>query len=294
MLQKNRPAHNLCSDQSGGPMNNREETIIVTDGTTLYLRRYEAPDPRGEIVLIHGFGEHSGRYEPLITHLLDHHYSVTAYDHRGHGKSAGLYGHVNRFSDYEDDLDIVITSIQKSSQPKKLFLVAHSMGGLVALGYLTRPRSGISGAVISAPLVAIAAKVPASKLLIAKMSAKLFPRLRMQNEINPAVLSRDGEIGRAYAADPLVGKMVSTRWFVEAVGAMEEVKRKASHITLPILVMHGTEDKLANCQMTAERFNEIASIDKTLKIYQGYYHELFNEPEKQEVYERVTAWLEAH
>ncbi len=275
-------------------MNYREETVTVTDGTKLYSRRYEASNPRGEIVLVHGFGEHCGRYEAIITHLLGHNYSVTAYDHRGHGKSAGLYGHVDWFTDYEDDLEAMVTSIQKQVQPKKLFIVAHSMGGLVTLKFLTKPRTGIAGAVISAPLVAIAAKVPTSKLLIAKVSAKLFPRLRMQNEINPAVLSRDKEIGRAYAADPLVGNMVSTRWFVEAVGAMENLQRDASQITLPILVMHGTQDKLANCDVTAKLFGEIASTDKTLKIYEGYYHELFNEPEKQEIYERVTVWLDSH
>ncbi len=273
-------------------MDYKEDTLTASDGTTLYLRRYETSSPRGEIIIVHGFGEHCGRYEALIAHLLAHHYSVTAYDHRGHGKSAGLYGHVDWFTDYEDDLELLVGAVQKQYHPNKLFIIGHSMGGLVALRFLTKPRAGISGAVISAPLVAIAAKVPTSKLLIAKVSAKLFPRLRMQNEINPAVLSRDQEIGRAYAADPLVGKMVSTRWFAEAVGAMDELARTASQINLPILVMHGTADKLADCETTRRVFKAMASADKTLEIYEGYYHELFNEPEKQEIYDRVTTWLE--
>lgn len=274
-------------------MDDKAERLTAADGTQIYWRRYPALSPRGEIVIIHGFGEHSGRYEALIKHLIGHNYSVTAYDHRGHGKSAGLYGHVDRFTDYEDDLELIVTSVQNRYQPKKLFLVGHSMGGLVALRYLTKPRAGISGAVISAPLVAIAAKVPTSKLLIAKVGAKLFPRLRMPNEINPAVLSRDAEIGRAYGADPLVGKLVSTRWFVEAVSAMDELMRNASQITLPVLVMHGTQDRLANCEATESLFQKMAADDKALKIYEGYYHELFNEPEKQEIYERVTAWLDS-
>jgi alpha-beta hydrolase superfamily lysophospholipase len=275
-------------------MADQEESVPASDGTALYTRRYETADARGEIILVHGFGEHSGRYQAIIDHLLGHNYSVTAYDHRGHGKSEGLYGHVDRFADYEDDLELLVSAIQSKHRPQRLFLVAHSMGGLVALRFLTRPREGITGAVISAPLVAIAAKVPAGKLLIAKVSGKLSPRMRMKNEINPAVLSRDAEVGRAYAADPLVGKLVSARWFVEAVSAMDELQHNASQITLPVLIMHGTEDRLANCEATRTLFKEIASTDKTLRIYEGYYHELFNEPEKQEVYNRVTAWLDAH
>jgi alpha-beta hydrolase superfamily lysophospholipase len=270
----------------------KEETLKTPDGTTLYAKIYGREKPRGGIVLIHGFGEHSGRYEALIRHLLDKGYAVQAYDHRGHGKSAGLYGHIDRFGQYEEDLDFVVSTSGARLGTDKLFLIGHSMGGLVALRYLTTARHRIEGAVISAPLIEIAAKVPPHKLLLARASAALFPRLRMKNEIDPMVLSRDAEIGRAYAADPLVGKMVSTRWFLEALGAMEELRRQAAQITLPVFVMHGTEDRLANVEATKRLFETLASGDKELKIYEGYYHELFNEPEKQEIYERLTDWLD--
>jgi alpha-beta hydrolase superfamily lysophospholipase len=150
----------------------------------------------------------------------------------------------------------------------------------------------VTGTVISAPLVAIAAKVPAHKRLIANLGATLAPRLRLANEINPMVLSRDQEVGRAYAADSLVGKRVSTRWFAEALKAMEEVKARAGKIQTPLFMMHGSEDKLASCEATKHLFQRLASPDKELKIYEGFYHELFNEPEKQEVYKRVTDWLD--
>jgi len=273
-------------------MNYKEGSLSTPDGTLLYSRLYENQNARGHILLVHGFGEHSGRYEALIAHLLGKGYSVTTYDQRGHGKSAGLYGHVDRFTQYEEDLEFMVSMVCAHSQPNKLFLVAHSMGGLVALRYLTKQREAVMGVAISAPLVEIATKVPAHKRFIAKVSAALAPRLRMKNEINPAVLSRDAEIGRAYTADPLVGKMVSTRWFAEALKAMDEVKRNAPQISLPVLVMHGTEDKLANVEATKNLFANIGSTDKRLKVYEGYYHELFNEPEKQEVFERVTDWLE--
>ena len=235
-------------------MTSKEEIVTTPDGINLYSRFYEPEKPQGAVVIVHGFGEHSGRYEALIQHLLNKNYAVTAYDHRGHGKSAGLYGHIDRFSQYEEDLGFIVANARARNGAKNLFIIGHSMGGLVALRYLTKLREGITGAVISAPLIAIAAKVPAHKLLIAKVSATLFPRLRMKNEINPAVLSRDGEIGRAYAADPLVGKMVSTRWFTEAINAMDELKHAALQISAPLLVMHGTEDKLANVEATKNLF----------------------------------------
>ncbi len=278
--------------ESESRMNYKEGSLTTPDGTQLYSRVYEYEKARGDILIVHGFGEHSGRYETLITHLLSKGYSVTTYDQCGHGKSAGLYGHIDRFVQYENDLDYVLSLVRARNESKKLFIIGHSMGGLIVLRYLTKQPEGITGAVISAPLVAIATKVPAHKLLIAKVSAALFPRLRMTNEINPAVLSRDAEIGRAYAADPLVGKMISTRWFVEAIKAMDELQKKAAQITLPVLVMHGTEDKLANVSATENLFANLGSADKRLKIFEGYYHELFNEPEKQEIYERVTDWLE--
>lgn len=272
-----------------------EDQVKAFDGLRLYLRRSEAEGARGEVIIIHGFGEHCGRYGPLTDHLVRNGYSVTAYDQRGHGQSEGLPGHVERFIDYEDDLDKVISLAQSRSDAPRLFLIGHSMGGLVTLRYLAQHSSDvIAGAVISAPLLALAVEAPAYKLLIARVSARLAPRMRMDNEIDPMVLSRDPGVGRAYADDPLVHHLVSARWFAEATRAMEEVKEQANRITLPILVMHGTADRLANNQATKAFFEKIASDDKELILYKDYYHELFNEPEKEEIYKRVTDWLDAH
>jgi alpha-beta hydrolase superfamily lysophospholipase len=268
-----------------------EETVTATDGLRLYLRRNEVANPRGEVLISHGFGEHSGRYDALIEHLSNHNYSATAYDHRGHGLSDGLPGHVESFDEYDQDLRKMVESIRERSKPESLFLIAHSMGGLIALRYLARTNGKIDGAVISAPLIEVAVPVPAHKLMIARVGARMAPRMRLDNEINPAVLSRDPEVGRAYAADPLVNRKVSTKWFAEATRAMGEVARWAPQIKTPILVMHGTEDRLASVDATKRLFEKIGASDKELVIYPGFYHELFNEPEKQEVYDRVTEWM---
>ncbi len=269
-----------------------EETVTATDGLRLYLRRHVISNARGEILITHGFGEHSGRYGALTDHLLNHNYSVTAYDHRGHGLSDGLPGHVESFAEYDEDLEKMINSVRARSQVTSLFLIGHSMGGLIALRYAARKGGTINGTIVSAPLIEVAVPVPAHKLMIARVGARMAPRMRLDNEINPSNLSRDPDVGRAYAADPLVNRKVSAKWFAEATQAMHEVAEWAARITTPLLVMHGSEDRLASVEATKRLFDRAGSSDKELVIYPGFYHELFNEPEKQEVYERVTDWLE--
>ena len=268
-----------------------EETVTAPDGLRLYLRRTEAANARGEILISHGFGEHCGRYGALTDHLVSHNYSVTAYDHRGHGLSDGLPGHVESFNEYDDDLTKVVTVLRSRTDARPIFLIGHSMGGLVALRHLETKSGVVSGAIISAPLIEVAVAVPAHKLMIARVGARMSPRFRLDNEINPANLSRDPEVGRLYAADPLVNRKVSAKWFSEASRAMHEVAERANQINTPLLVMHGTEDRLASVDATRRLFERIGAPDKELIIYPGFYHELFNEPEKQEIFSRVTEWL---
>ncbi|HLF84304.1 MAG TPA: lysophospholipase, partial [Blastocatellia bacterium] len=191
----------------------------------------------------------------------------------------------------DEDLAKIITSVRSRSGANPLFLIGHSMGGLIALRYAARKSGMLTGAVISAPLIEVAVPVPAHKLMIARVGARMNPRWRLSNEINPANLSRDPEVGRAYAADPLVNRKVSAKWFAETTRAMEEVAEWGPRITTPMLVMHGTEDRLASVDAAQRMFELIKSPDKELVIYPGFYHELFNEPEKQTVFERVTDWL---
>ena len=270
-----------------------EETVNAADGLRLYVRRHAVEHARGEVIVVHGFGEHSGRYGALTDHLVRKLYSVTAYDHRGHGLSDGLPGHVDRFDEYEDDLDRVVSSVRARSQDRNLILIGHSMGGLVSLRYLAREKTGIAAGVISAPLIELAVHAPAHKLMIARVGARVAPRMRLGNEIDPAVLSRDPSVGAAYAADPLVNRVVSPRWFTEATRAMDEVKQWAPRITAPLLLLHGTEDKLASVDASRRLFEHLGATDKQLGIYQGYYHELFNEPEKESIFDRVSHWLDA-
>ena len=270
-----------------------EESLTGQDGVRLYVRKHEVNNACAEVVLVHGFGEHSGRYGPITAHLVERSYSVTAYDQRGHGQSEGLPGHIERFSDYQDDLRSVVAAVRARSGSRRIFIIAHSMGGLVALRFLEHDQDAIAGAVLSAPLLGVAVKVPTHRVMIARVGARLAPRLRLDNEIDPAVLSRDPAVGDAYASDPLVHHLVSPRWFAEAQLTMEVATLSAPEIRIPLLVMHGTDDRLASVDATTRVFERLGSTDKQLEIYKGFYHELFNEPEKQEIYNTVSDWLDA-
>src|SRR5215471_15152970 len=271
----------------------RDGILELQGGGRLHSWRREAQSPNAQVVLVHGFGEHSGRYNDVTEFLCGRGFSVQAFDLRGHGKSSGLPGHVDRFTDYEDDLRLAVESA-RGHATSPLFLIGHSMGGLITLRYLAGRPPNISGAVISAPLLGFAVRIPKLKLAIGRASGLIAPKMRMANEIDPTHLSRDPEVGRAYAEDPLVRRVVSARWFSEATRAMRAMPAAVPRIQAPILILHGTEDKLAAVDATRAVFDRIGSRDKQLKIYPGFYHELFNEPDKQDVFQTVGDWLSAH
>src|SRR5262249_14748641 len=143
-------------------------------------------------------------------------------------------------------------------------------------------------------LLGFAVRIPRLKLAVGRASGLIVPRMRLANEINPGHLSRDPEGGRAYAEDLLVRRVVSARWFSEATRAMRSMPEEVPRIQVPVLMLHGTEDKVASVDATRDVFDRIGSRDKELKLYPGLYHELFNEPEKQDIFQTVGGWLSGH
>jgi alpha-beta hydrolase superfamily lysophospholipase len=272
-------------------LQSNDESLSTSDGLRLFTRRYASTNPTVEIILVHGFGEHSGRYRELIEHLNAQTYPVTVYDHRGHGRSEGLKGHVERFGDYVEDLDLIVSRVRAEDSSRRLFIIGHSMGGLIALCHASAHADRVDGMVISAPLLAVAAPIPPGKLMVGRLAARWMPRLRLHNGLDPSNLSRSPEVAPAYVADPLVNFRVSARWFAEATSAMAEVMEAAAHIKLPMLILQGGGDRIASPGATAQFVRRLGSSDKEFGLYPGLYHELFNEPERKEIYDRVSRWL---
>lgn len=248
------------------------------------------------VMLVHGFGEHAGRYGNLYDWFLPKSYEFYAPDMRGHGLSEGKKGHVDKFSDYIDDLEVLRKKID-SERPSKCdlkggnILIGHSMGGLIALRYALDHPEGLSAVVVSGPLLKLAIPVPAWKESMGRFMSKILPKFSMPNELDPNLLSHDPQVAPKYENDPLVNHMVSSRWFTEATAAMDDVLKRAGNMKMPILVMHGSDDQLCNPEGSKAFFEKCGSEDKTLKIYPGFYHEIFNELGYKQVMGDVEAWL---
>lgn len=261
----------------------------------LYTRSWlPEADARAAIILVHGLGEHSGRYEYFARHCMERGIAVHALDHHGHGKSDGQPGFVERFSVYLDGVRALLEQTQSQHPGLPLFLAGHSMGGLIAAAFLEEAQSDFRACVLSGPALVTDAAPPAIVLAIVRLIAWLAPTAPLLG-LHPTDVSRDPEVVRAYLSDPLVhhGKL-SARLIVEMSSAMKRALASAPAVELPLLIMHGGCDKLTSTAGSREYYEHAASADKTLKIYPELYHEIFNEPEKDAVLADMTNWLEKY
>lgn len=270
------------------------------DGTTLFTRAWLPDRPRGVIVLQHGLGEHTERYDYVGRFLTSYGYAVHAMDSRGHGKTGERHkdlGYFARLDTLVADLDGYIQSVfdlYPDSDIGKPFLIGHSMGGLVALVYAIRHQASLRGLVVSAPALDAGESIPGAMIQVVKVVGNILPRLGMV-ALDSGTLSRDPAVVAAYVADPLVWHgRVPARVASELIGGARFATANAGAITLPCLVMHGAADRLVNPKGTPAIFETITSADKTLKLWPGLYHEIFNEPEKDTVLAEVIGWVQRH
>jgi len=286
----------------------RGETTVSPNGIDLYLRWVKAPKPKGAVLLVHGVGEHGGRYEHLERALTSAGWSFYTYDHRGHGRSKGRRVHVERFDDYVDDLQKVFDEVKSlhgaggtpgvapaGAKRGPVFVIGHSMGGLVVATWATLRKPAAWGVVIDSPPFKLAVQVPAVKIAAAKVLSKIVPQLALANEVDPKLLSRDPSVAKAYLMDPLVERKATVRWGDEFLRAIDRVNARAHELDIPYLMMHGDCDGICSHEGTKEFHSKTASADKTLKIYPGCFHELHNEAseDREKVFADLLAWLDA-
>ncbi|MGD0950737.1 MAG: lysophospholipase [Candidatus Binatia bacterium] len=239
-------------------------------------------------------GEHSGRYMNVVNHFVPLGYAVYGLDHIGHGKSEGMREVVERFDDYTDTLTIYCNMVKGWQTGKPVFLLAHSMGGLIATYYLLDHQADFRGAVISAPAIKVSASISQAAITMGKILSVLAPKAGvLALDVNG--ISRDSEVVKAYVNDPLVfhGK-TPARQAAELVKTMLRVTAGVDKITLPFIVVQGGQDKLVNPAGAQMLYDKASSKDKTIRVYDGLYHEVFNEPERSRVLKDVETWLAAH
>ena len=265
------------------------------DGTTFYIRGWE-PDgkPKAVVVLLHGLGEHVGRYAHVGEALSAAGYVLVGFDLRGHGKSNGIRGHF-------PSLDVVMQDVQgffnflpdRYSEDLPRFLYGHSLGGLLAFAYASKYGTGLSGVIATGPGLRTALQEQKVKVMLAKVLGTLAPTLLMPSGLEVTALSRDPNIVTAYVNDPLVHDRASMGFGKTALATIDVVFEQASRFPVPLLIMYGSADKITY-PSGGEDFARRVPGDVTLKIWGGLYHEIHNEPEQAEVFQFMIKWLDDH
>jgi len=269
--------------------------LIAFDGTRLFRRSYKpAGSARAVILSIHGLAEHSGRYEHVAEFLTGAGYIFEIFDLRGHGYSAGARAYINSFEDYVRDLDSMLAVVQHDYANQPIFLFGHSLGGTIAVLYVLVRRPQLAGLILSAPELKISASISPFLLKLAPLIGKLFPKLPTV-VLDKNAISRDLTVVQKYDEDPLnYRKGIPARTGAELNRIIAEIQSQMEKLDLPLLILHGMVDNLADIRGSQMLFEQARSVDKTFRKYPEFYHEILNDPEKLRVLTDIRDWLNDH
>ncbi|MDL9938454.1 alpha/beta hydrolase [Gordonia sp. ABSL1-1] len=274
-------------------MSPEERTFVGAHGKSIVYHVYRpADEPRAVVLIAHGLAEHGRRYDHVAQRLLDAGYLVAVPDHLGHGRSEGKRLRVNRFADFTDDFETVREQVAVDGLPT--FVIGHSMGGAIALDYVLRHQDRVDGLVLSGAAVVPGDDLPAAAVKVAGVLGRIAPGLPT-TQLDSAMISRDPAVVAAYDADPLVSRgRIPAGLGGALLTTMGTFPQRLPGLRVPLLVLHGGADALTS-PAGSELVDRLAgSADKTLIVYDGYYHEIFNEPEGDDVIATVLDWIGAH
>lgn len=277
-------------------MEHYEGTLVGQGGLDLFYQHWRPPTSLGVkavLALVHGFGEHSGRYLNVVEWFVPKGYAVHAFDLRGCGRSPGQRGYLSSFADYRSDVQAFLSFVQQTEPERPVFLVGHSQGGLLVLNYVLHRPPELAGIVTSGPLLS---QLPISPLLVAaaKLLSRVWPRFTLESGLDATALSRDTAVVEAYVNDPLVCSKGTTRLAAEVMATIDWTHAHAADLSLPCLIVHGGADRLSLPEASQVFFENVAFDDKERYVYDGYYHEVFNDLGKERVLADVEDWLERH
>jgi alpha-beta hydrolase superfamily lysophospholipase len=282
------PAYPSASEAS-----HQEGFLNSGDHLRLYWQRYRPPSPAATVAVLHGGGDHSGRYPALTSALVRAGFEVALLDFRGHGQSDGRRWHVDTFDDYLADIDAFLGRLCQDGDPGKLFVAAHSMGSLIAARWGIDHWREPAGFVLSSPYLRLALRPPLAKVWAARLAGRVVPWLPVATGLTSAALTSDPDMQTWTDHDPLYGRKTTPRWFDEASSAQEEVLERAGEFRAPLLVLAAGADTIADVA-ASRRFVDLArSEDKQFVLYPGLRHELFNEAERARPIADAVAWLTA-
>lgn len=271
-------------------MHTNELELSTKDGLTLVGKNWlPENEPKRIICLVHGHGEHIGRYEHFATHFVDQGIAVFAVDLRGHGKSEGKRGHAPNYDLLLSDVEELIKSARVEYNDTPIILYGHSMGGNLVAGFILQNNmKELEAAVLSSPWLTLAFDPPSAQVKLAKLVRKILPSLTQHSKLDANLLSKDAQVVSAYQNDPLVHDLMSPSLFLGMLKGGQDALKKANELKLRTLVMHGDDDKITSAD-SSRQFAEDSGAE--FKLWKGLKHEPHNEPEQNEVLNFVSDWI---
>jgi alpha-beta hydrolase superfamily lysophospholipase len=269
-----------------------DSKLSTPDGIELYLARWEPDgDARAVVFLIHGIGEHIGRYADVAAQLNKAGFACCGIDLRGHGRSDGPRGHAPSLERILDDISLMLDSFQEI---KPAFLYGHSLGATLALEFGRVRPEGLSGVIATGPWLKLRFEPPRYKVMLARIVPRFVPKMSLSSGLDVQALSRDSSIVDAYIHDPLVHDRITAQLGAIMLNLADDLLANPQSFRLPLLMMHGEDDRLTDPNASRAFFDGVGSTDKTFRLWPGLFHEIHNEPEQAEVIAQIVSWLEAH
>lgn len=275
-------------------MEHREDRFQTTDQLHLYSQCWKpAYQPKAVIVLIHGSFEHSGRYRSAAEFFTGRGFAVHAFDLRGHGRSDGERAFINSFDILLKDVECFLGLVRQSEPGKPVFLLGHSAGGsIVLLSALARKASNIKGVIASAPILKISEAVSPFAQALTPVIAAFSPKAKLK-QLNPQLLSRDPDVIASYLSDPFVYKDgVFAGALTQFLRAADRIYSGIQRLDIPFLILHGSADRICDIEGSKKLYSQSPSTDKTLNVYDNFYHEVLQEPGKERVWQDIAVWVD--
>ncbi|MBN1180124.1 MAG: lysophospholipase [Anaerolineae bacterium] len=273
-------------------MKHYEGTFKGVGDKELFYQRWQ-PDgaPKAVLVIIHGLGEHSGRYPNVVARVVPAGYAVYAYDQRGHGRTSGPRAYVNAWTELRGDVQAFLELVRREEPGRPVFLMGHSFGGLVALEFVLRHPEGLRGVIASAPGLSSEGLSPFA-IFLGRILSRIWPTFSLKTGLEAAGISRDPAVVEAYVNDPLVHAVGTARLTTEALDAITWTLGHAAELRVPLLLLYGTADRIVPPQASRAFFDTVALEDKELREYDGFYHECHNDVGHAEPVGDLLSWLE--
>jgi alpha-beta hydrolase superfamily lysophospholipase len=276
-------------------MKHNETYFEGAEGITLYSQNWLPEDiTRAVIAIVHGIGEHSGRYMNVVDYMIPNQIAVYGYDLRGHGKSSDQRGHIDSWKQYRIDLLNFLIMIKSQQLECPIFLLGHSLGALIVLDLILTEPEELAGVITCGTPIEPVGSAKPHLVALARLLSSVYPRFSVDFGLDLNALSRDPAVVKAYKTDPLVHGKVSARWGTETLSTIESVKMQVEDINIPILILHGEADRIHTAEGTRKFFDQIQFHDKEIRVYPFGYHEVHNDLNYQEMLSDLLDWINRH